>query len=96
MRSRKERMVNVQRFFARLLGLGILTFLGVLWLIAGILAAADFATGYGHPLGTYTGQEDDRQGALVSLAAFVVLSIAIAVGIWLNGKIIRRINNRPR
>lgn len=96
MRSRKERVVHVQRFFARLLGLGILTFLGVLWLIAGFLAAVDFATGYGHPLGAYTGQEDDRQGAWVSLAAFIVLSIAIAVGIWLNGKITRRINDRHR
>lgn len=83
--------MHVRRFFARLLGVAILTCLGVLWLIAGLMAVLEFATGYGHPLGAYTGQEDDRQGALVSLAGFIVLSIAIAVGIWLHRKIMRRI-----
>lgn len=91
-----ERNADVQRLFARLLGLVIFTCLGVLWLLAGFLSAADFATGYGQPLGAYTGQEDDRTGALIFLAAFVALSITIAADIWLNGKIIRRINGRPR
>jgi hypothetical protein len=89
-------MVHIQRLFVRLLGLAILTCLGVLWLIDGLFAALEFATGYGHPLGTYTGQEDDRSGAWESLAGFIVLSIAIAAGIWLNGKITRRTHNRPR
>lgn len=88
--------MDIRRFLARLLGIAILGCLGVLWLIAGLSAVLEFAAGYGHPLGAYTGQEDDRSGALVSLAAFIALSIVIAAGIWLNGRILRRIHNRPR
>ena len=51
------------------------------WVIAAFVTSADFLVGYGNPIGTYTGQTDDRQGAWEFLIVLSVLSVIVGVGI---------------
>lgn len=84
-------MSNPRRSWLRPLRLAVGAVTGVLWLMAGIYTALEFVVGYGSPLGTYTGQEDDRRGAWIMLCVLLALSIILILGARFTNRIIRRV-----
>jgi hypothetical protein len=49
------------------------------WLIAAFISVFNFVAGYGSPLGSYTGQADDRYAGWWFFRVVLLLSAAICV-----------------
>lgn len=83
-------MSNSQHFLTRIAKVIVISLSVIVWLFIGVYTALEFVVGYSGPLGSYTGQEDDRRESWILLCIFLAVSLIILLGILLSRHLNRR------